>query len=249
MKQWFLDGGPKIGTVLTLDTPALPELVRIAGFDWAWIDGEHGAFDAVSAGRCAAILGSTVKSFVRVPDAAPATLKRFLDSGCDGIIVPHVNTRAEVDAIVRASLYPPAGMRSAGISRAQGYGAYFKQAITARGYAIIVQIETAEAVANVEEIIAARELDAVLIGPYDLSGSLGVMGDVSAKVVVEAIATVLAACKRASMPCGIFAGDGERARACVAQGFDFVGAGVDAMLLHEALKSVVTSVRSAVPKI
>lgn len=243
MRQWFLSGGRKIGTVLTLDNPHIAELVKIAGFDWAWIDGEHGAFDEKSAALASACLTSAVKSFVRVPDKSPATLKRFLDAGCDGIIVPHVNSRAEFDAIARASLFPPKGDRSVGIARAQGYGAYFSEAIKTRNYALIVQIETSAGVANVEEIAQAEDLDAILIGPYDLSGSLGMLGDVTAPPVVDAIARVLSVCKSAGMPCGIFAGSAARAAGYFAQGFDFVGAGVDSALLLGAYQDLAGALR------
>ena len=127
MRHWFLEGEPKIGTVITLENAAIAELVSIAGFDWAWIDGEHGALDERGAATAAAILAPTTKSFVRVPDKSPTTLKRFLDAGCDGIIVPHVNSRADCDAVLRAALFPPHGERSVGIARAQGYGAYFSE--------------------------------------------------------------------------------------------------------------------------
>lgn len=245
MRQWFLEGGQKLGTVLTLDNPHIAELVKIAGFDWAWIDGEHGAFDEKSAAVASACLGGSVKSFVRVPGKSPTTLKRFLDAGCDGIIVPQVNSRAEFDAIARASLFPPAGERSVGIARAQGFGAYFSQSITTRNYALIVQIETKAGVANVEEIAAAQDLDAVLIGPYDLSGSLGHLGEVSAPPVAAAIARVLCVCKAAGVPCGIFAGDAARARAYLSQGFDFVGAGVDSALLLGAYRDLLKAARES----
>lgn len=243
MRQWFLTGEPKIGTVLTLDHPSISELVKIAGFDWAWIDGEHGAYTETSAALASSCLGTGVKSFVRVPDKSPTTLKRYLDAGCDGIIVPHVNARAEFDAIARAALFPPKGERSVGISRAQGYGAYFAQSISSRNFALIVQIETRSGVDNVQEIVAAPDLDAVLIGPYDLSGSYGALGEVTSPVVTEAIARVLAACKAAGVPCGIFAADAARAAAYLAQGFNFVGAGVDAMLLLNAYQDVLTRTR------
>lgn len=244
MRQWFLEGGPKLGTVITLETPAIAEIIGLAGFDWAWIDGEHGAFDSRGAATAAAVLGPNVKSLVRVPDKSPSAIKRFLDAGCSGIIVPHVNSRAECDAILQAALFPPHGQRSAGIARAQGYGAYFSDSIRTRNYAVIVQIETAEGVHNVEEIAAVSGIDAVLIGPYDLSGSLGALGEVDAPIVTEAITRVLAVCKAAGMPCGIFAGDGQRAARAIAQGFDFVGAGIDTAMLLNAYRALIKQARA-----
>lgn len=243
MRHWFYEGAAKIGTIITLDTPAIAEAVKIAGYDWAWIDGEHGLVDPKGAALIGAILSPQVKSFVRVPDQSPATLKRFLDAGCDGVIVPHVDTRTQLDAIIASCLFPPKGRRSVGIARAQGYGAYLNEAISSRSFAIIAQIETDAGLANAEEIAAAPDLDAVLIGPYDLSGALGMPGDLDAPPVREAIARILAVCKGANLPCGIFAANPARARAALEQGFDFAGVGVDTALLVDAFKATLSGSR------
>lgn len=244
MKSWIASGIPKIGTVATLPNPAIAEIIASAGFDWVWIDGEHGGFDEINASTYCAVAGSGLKTFVRLPDKSATSIKRYLDIGCDGIILPQVNSRAEVKEICRSAIYPPKGERSVGIARSHGYGARFSDYISNRQYSIIIQIETADGVANIDDILQEEDVGAVIIGPYDLSGSLSVIGNVGAQVVVDAISTVLLACKRASKPCGIFAGNADIARSYAQQGFDIIGVGIDTMVLLNAFKALISQTRS-----
>src|ERR1700758_72739 len=124
IKTWAV-GAPKIGTLLSIDHPAVVEIARLAGFDWLWIDGEHGSFNEISAATACAVCASGPPTLVRLPDRSPTAIKRFLDIGCDGIILPQVSSALEVDEIARAALYPPRGERSVGIDRAQGDGTRF----------------------------------------------------------------------------------------------------------------------------
>jgi 2-keto-3-deoxy-L-rhamnonate aldolase RhmA len=236
--SWVRDQRPKIGTLLTVDHPAIIEVARLAGFDWLWIDAEHGSFTDVSAGIACAINSGGPPTFVRLPDHAPTTIKRFLDTGCDGIILPQVSTLAEVNEIARAALYPPRGERSIGIARAQGYGATFSEYLKNKNYAILVQIETAAGVRHASEIIAHDAVDAVLIGPYDLSGSFGIPGQIESPQVVDCIAEVLSLCKSAGKPCGIFAATQEKASAYAKAGFDLIAVGIDTTILLNAWTSI-----------
>ena len=236
--SWVRDQRPKIGTLLTVDHPAIIEVARLAGFDWLWIDAEHGSFTDVSAGIACAINSGGPPTFVRLPDHAPTTIKRFLDTGCDGIILPQVSTLAEVNEIARAALYPPRGERSIGIARAQGYGATFSEYLNNKNYAILVQIETAAGVRHASEIIAHDAVDAVLIGPYDLSGSFGIPGQIESPQVVDCIAEVLSLCKSAGKPCGIFAATQEKASAYAKAGFDLIAVGIDTTILLNAWTSI-----------
>ena len=240
IKSWSGSHPARLGTLLTVDNSAVLEVARHAGFDWLWIDAEHGQFDERAAAAACAILAGGPPAFVRLPDFAPTTIKRFLDSGCDGIILPAVSTIEDVHAIARAALYPPHGQRSVGIARAQGYGATFEACLREKQYSVIVQVETAAGVDNAEAILAHNAVDAVLLGPYDLSGSYGIPGQVDAPQVVNGIARVLSLCKRAGKPCGIFAATADKARAYAAQGFDMIAAGIDTTLLLNAYKSLLT---------
>src|SRR5215469_13550337 len=98
-KAWLQSGGTKLGTILTIDHPAIVEIASLAGFGWLWIDGEHGRFDEASAAIACAVGSRGAPMFVRLPDRSSTAIKRFLDTGCDGIIVPQISSVAEMDEI------------------------------------------------------------------------------------------------------------------------------------------------------
>ena len=214
------------------------EIARIAGFDWLWVDAEHGRFNEATAALCSAISAGGPPVFVRLPDHSPTTIKRYLDAGCDGIILPQVSTVEDVDSIARAALYPPRGQRSVGIARAQGYGARFAESIREQEYAILVQIETVAGVQNAKTIIGHPAVDGVIVGPYDLSGSFGIPGQIDAPEVTRAIAGVKSTADAAGKPCGIFAASAEKARAYAEAGFSLIGAGIDSNILLNAYKAM-----------
>jgi 2-keto-3-deoxy-L-rhamnonate aldolase RhmA len=237
VRAWLQSSGMKLGTIVTIDHPAIVEIAGLAEFDWLWIDGEHGRFNEVSAAIACAVNSGGTPTFVRLPDRSATAIKRFLDIGCDGIILPQVSTAAEVDEIARAALYPPRGERSVGIARAQGYGTRFEECLRTQDYAIVVQIETAAGVRNAEAIIGHAAVDAVVIGPYDLSGSFGIPGKIEAPEVVAGIASVQALCKKAGKPCGIFAAAAEKAKAYADAGFDLIAVGMDCSILLGGYKA------------
>src|SRR5947209_12932792 len=111
LKTWA-GSRPKLGILLTIDHPTIMDIARLAGFDWLWVDAEHGRFNEQSAALCSAICSGGPPVFVRLPDHHPTTIKRYLDAGCDGIILPQVSSLSEVEAIAQAALYPPRGQRS-----------------------------------------------------------------------------------------------------------------------------------------
>jgi 2-keto-3-deoxy-L-rhamnonate aldolase RhmA len=234
IRAWAANSPPKMGTILTVDHPAVVEIARLAGFDWLWIDAEHGSFNETSASLACAINSGGPPAFVRLPDRSSTAIKRFLDIGCDGIILPQVSTAAEVKQIARAALYPPRGQRSIGLARAQGYGARFSEYLQNKSYAIIVQIETVAGVKNARAIAENDAVDAVIIGPYDLSGSFGIPGQIDSRQVIDGIASVLAICKQAGKPCGIFAGTAEKARIYANMNFDLIAVGIDTTTLLSA---------------
>lgn len=238
VKAWLHSDGMKLGTIVTIDHPAIVEIAGLAGFDWLWIDGEHGRFNEVSAATACAVNAGGPPLFVRLPDRSATAIKRFLDIGCDGIILPQVSAVAEVDEIARAALYPPRGERSVGIARAQGYGTRFAECLRTQDYAIVVQIESAAGVSDAEAIVGHSAVDAVMIGPYDLSGSLGIPGEIEAPRVVEGIAKVKALAKKAGKPCGIFAATAEKAKVYARDGFDLIAVGMDCSVLLGGYKQI-----------
>jgi 2-keto-3-deoxy-L-rhamnonate aldolase RhmA len=236
LNAWVRERSPRFGTLLTIDNAATVEIARLAGFDWLWLDGEHGQFHEVSAAVACALCSGGPPAFVRLPDFSATAIKRYLETGCDAIILPAVSTLEDVEAIARAALYPPRGQRSVGIARAQGYGATFQEYLKTKSYSIVTQIETVAGVRNARAIVEHDAVDAVIVGPYDLSGSFGIPGQIDAAEVVAAIAEVRSMCGEAGKPCGIFAATAEKAREYAAQGFDLIAVGIDSSILLNAYR-------------
>jgi 2-keto-3-deoxy-L-rhamnonate aldolase RhmA len=243
VKKWLQSGQRKIGTILSIDHPSVVEIAGLAGFDWVWLDAEHGRFNEQSAATACAVIAGRLPTFVRLPDRSATVIKRFLDTGCDGIILPQVSSVADVDDIARVALYPPHGERSVGIARAQGYGTRFTECLERQDYAIVVQIETVAGVQNAEGIIRHTAVDAVIIGPYDLSGSFGIPGQVEAQQVVDGIKSVQRLCREYQKPCGIFAANAERARVYAQAGFDLIAVGIDCSVLMSSFISLQEAIK------
>jgi 2-dehydro-3-deoxyglucarate aldolase/4-hydroxy-2-oxoheptanedioate aldolase len=241
-----LRGGEVLhGTILSLAAPEAADLLAGAGFDWLFVDAEHGVMEPrdvllllqAVAGRCAAL--------VRVPALDEAWIKRALDAGADGIIVPQVSTAAEAERVVRFAHYPPRGTRGFGTARANRYGMSLAGQLdrAAATVTVVVQAETAGAVEQIESIAAVPGIDAVFVGPFDLSTSLGYPGEVDHPAVRVAIGRVASACTAAGVRIGIFAARAEGLRGRVAEGFTLLAAGVDTLLLGAAAEGLLLEAR------
>ncbi|MBV9282772.1 MAG: 2-dehydro-3-deoxyglucarate aldolase, partial [Chloroflexi bacterium] len=221
------------------------EVLSLSGLDLLFIDMEHGALDIAAAQDLVRATVGDCPSLVRVPENSALWIRKVLDIGCDGIIIPLVRTAAEARQAVRAARYPPRGERSAGIARAHGYGLRFG-AYVARAddeITVIVQVEHIAAVAVLDEILEVEGIDAILIGPYDLSGSMQRLGDVTHPDVQAAITTVRNRCQQRGMPVGIFVLDAREAAEELAQGADFLAVGTDASFLIAGAAAVVEAAR------
>jgi len=160
------------------------------------------------------------------------------DAGADGVIIPHVNTADEVCDIVRTCLYPPDGSRSVGLSRAQKYGLQFEEYMEDANQTIVIipQIEHIDGVQNIEEIVKVSGIAAIFIGPYDLSGSLGKLGEINDPQVQKNIAKIKDACTEVDLPVGIFSMDSETASSYVELGFTLITVGMDILFIGESAK-------------
>lgn len=179
-----------IGSWITLNHPSIAEIMSDAGFDWLCIDMEHSVTDYFEAQQLmVAIQSKGIKAFVRVGENNPRIIKRVLDAGADGIIVPSVNSKADALKAVNAVKYPPAGTRGVGLARAQAYGFGFEnyRDYKVKEITLIAQIEHISAIQELEDIIETEGIDGTFIGPYDLSGSLGKPGCFEAPDVREAL--------------------------------------------------------------
>ena len=169
-----------LGSWITLNNSSVAEIMADAGFDWLCIDLEHTTIDYNEAQQLIlAIQSKGLKAFVRVGENNPRIIKRVLDAGADGIIVPMVNSKQDALRAVDSVKYPPKGKRGVGLSRAQGYGFNFEKYRDqiSKKIILIAQIEHIDAVNNLKEIIETDGIDGTFIGPYDLSGSLGKPGE------------------------------------------------------------------------
>ena len=205
-----------------------------------FVDGEHGPF---SVGDLAAALQAVppeVACVVRVPVGDEAPIKQTLDLGATGVIVPQVNSAEHAEQIVRWSRYAPLGSRGVGLARAHGYGARFAEYLESANdrVSVIVQAEHIDAVNNIDAIAAVEGVDAVLLGPYDLSASMNKMGQVDDPDVVAAIDRVIEACKSAGKPIGMFGVSADALRPYLARGCTLICASLDALLLGNAARRI-----------
>lgn len=239
------DDSPRAGILLSLPSPETVEICIQAGFDWLFIDMEHGLLDFASVQRMVQAAAGRVSCLVRVAANDPAWIGKALDTGADGLIFPHVNSAAEAAACVRAALYAPRGGRSIGVARSQGYGAGIREDLaSANGrVTLIAQAEHIDAVRAIDSILEVPGLDAVFVGPLDLSASLGIPGCTEDARVQDAIGAILAAARAKKIPAGIFAPGAAAARAAMARGFAYVAAGTDGAILAEAARALVNGIR------
>ncbi len=222
-----------IGTLLSISAPQVAELIAMSGFDWVFIDMEHSAMSLESVQNAIQIMEKKILTLVRVPANDEIWIKRVLDTGCDGIIVPMVNSADEARKVVQASKYPVEGRRSVGLARAHKYGAAFKDYIenANKDLVIMIQCEHKEAVKNFDEILKVEGIDSVFIGPYDLSASMGLTGQIAHPDVMASIGSIKDKCREAGMPYGIYSSDTDDMISEIRTGCKFLLTGVDSNML------------------
>jgi 2-keto-3-deoxy-L-rhamnonate aldolase RhmA len=209
VKRLLQNGGTAIGTMITdARTPTVTVVLANAGFDFFILDAEHGSYsmetinDFMVMARLAGIA-----PFVRVPDDAYPWMARVLDAGALGLMVPRVKSREQVQRIAQAVRYPPVGERGMAAGRAntlfRGMKLTEYAPLANEAIFLILQIETKEAIDDIEDLLSVPGVDAALVGPNDLSMSLGVAGDGEPPAVTEAIQKVVDAAKKNNIPSGI----------------------------------------------
>lgn len=235
-----------VGTIIGLNSPQAAEILSDTGFDWLFIDAEHGAHDPLAVESLIQATGDRTPCLVRIPVHEETWVEKMLDVGASGIIAPQVNTVAQAKEVVSYAKYPPQGERGVGVARAQRYGTAFESYVAQANDSLltVIQIEHKDAVANVRELAAVEGVDVLFIGPYDLSTSMGIPGQVQDPAVQEAIAEVLAVCREAGKVPGIFGMKPDAVSRYVEMGFTLVGIGVDALFLSQAASQALKEVRS-----
>ena len=243
-KERIRSGEPALGTLITVGAPAIAEALSNTGLDWLFIDLEHGSLGLEAAEDTIRAAHSGCSTMVRVPENSPVWLHKALDLGCDGVIVPMVCSEAEALHAVEHSLYPPKGRRSVGVARAHDYGLNFGEYVANANerISVIVQIEHVDGVRNLDPILAVPGIDGVLIGPYDLSGSMGLLGQVDHPEVRNAMATIRTTCARHDIPFGLFVRDAGGIEAALASGVNFLAVGTDLSLMCDSVHAVIEAV-------
>ncbi len=234
------------GTIVTLGSPAAAERLVESGFDWLFVDGEHAPLDSARIQGILQAVGGRCPCLVRVPASDEVWIKQALDVGADGVIVPRIRGADEARRVVAWCRYPPEGTRSVGVGRAHGYGARFGEYLARANeeVAVVLQIEHADAVAAIEDIAAVSGVDALFVGPYDLSGSMGVPGAVSDPRIVDAIERIADVCRAKGVPAGIFGMDAEAAKPWIARGYTLIAVGIDTVFLGTAAEAALKSLKS-----
>lgn len=243
LRQRALAGEILAGTWLNLGSSLTAEIAGQAGFDWVLIDLEHGAGDHASLlHQLQALEAYPATGIVRIAWNEVSQFKRSLDLGPGGIMVPYVRSAAEARQAVAAMRYPPDGMR--GVARfhraagfSQNFDAYFAEANA--NLLTIVQIETADAVAQVEEIAAVEGADVLFVGPLDLSVSLGIPQQYGHPDFRAAIHRVVAAARQAGKAAGILLPAVEQIVATVEDGFTFIAVGSDGGVVASGMRNIV----------
>lgn len=236
-----------IGSWITLGHPSIAEIMVNAGFDWLTIDMEHSAITLPQAQQLIQVIElSGITPLVRVGENNHTLIKRVMDAGAHGVIVPMVNCKDDAINAVNAVKYPPIGTRGVGLARAQGYGLEFEKyrEWVNKESIVIVQIEHIEAVNNLEEILDVDGVDGSIIGPYDLSGSLGYPGEFDRQEVKQALLRYEDICKKMNKPMGfhVVQPDSEIAISYKGKGYVFLAVGIDMLYLGIKSRDVIKQI-------
>lgn len=238
-----------IGSWVTLGHPSIAEIMAAAGFDWLVLDMEHSVLELGEVQAIIQVLDAKqCPAIVRLTSNHPDQIKRVMDAGATGVMVPMIKSAADAKAAVDGVYYPPRGQRGVGLARAQGYGNSFQayRQWLEENAVIVAMIEHVDAVRNIDDILAVPGIDAYIIGPYDLSGSMGRPGDLNHPDVQTAIAQVLEAGRRAGKPGGIHViePDLEALQQRIQAGFNFLGYGLDIRILDAICRTHLQNIRA-----
>lgn len=242
-----------IGSWIMMQDSVAIDVMSLAGFEWLVVDMEHTSIDLNQVENLIrTIQANNIKALVRVNKNEEVIIKRVLDIGADGIIVPMVCSKNDALQALSYAKYPPEGKRGVGLYRASEYGTKFKdyKKWVNDELVIIVQIEHINAVNNIDEILSVNGIDGILIGPYDLSGSLGFPGDYNRLNVKEAIKKIINKCKEYKIPSGfhVVDTDPEELILKIEQGCKFLAYGIDYMFLRDSTKGGMSQIKKILDK-
>lgn len=240
IRKKLASGEASIGSWMQLPSSSVAEIMGASNFDWVAVDLEHGNFSySQITDICRALeLGGTVP-LARIADTSAATCKNLLDAGFAGLIAADIQDAAQIQQVVKDSCWPPAGTRGVGFSRANLYGARFERYKEQAQMPLIVpMIESSNGVENLNEILGVPGLDAVFVGPYDLSASLGDVANFQSKIFEASMSAIFEGCKKAAVPVGmhVVAPDQDALQARIRDGYQFIAFSIDAVFLQSSAK-------------
>jgi len=235
MRESLRSGEAVVGTWVSLADPAVAELLA-PDFEFVVLDTEHTPNTLETVANCARAVDAAPGDALPIARVAwndPVRIKRILDLGLGGVMVPMVETPDEAEAAVAACRYPPEGIRGMAAARAHDYGRSFDEYVERANDDVltILQVETEEGLSNVEEIAAVDGVDALFVGPADLSANLGVLGEWESDAFVDGVERIVTAAQDAGTPVGTLGVDVDQLRAFDSFDYDYVIAGVDAAML------------------
>lgn len=227
-----------LGSWLNFPSLETAEIMSKSGFQFLVVDAEHGPVSTENIQKLIMVIeGYKVFPFVRVEKNNPVIIKKVLDMGCYGVIVPMINSLKDAKKAVDSVYYSTRGKRGVGLSRAQGYGLEFQRYNKWHkdNIVLIAQIEHREAIDNLEEILSLKEIDATIVGPYDLSASLGYPGEFDRKEVKNALSRYETISKQYSKPYGyhIVHPDKHILKEKLRKGYTFIAYGIDEIFLAQ----------------
>jgi 2-dehydro-3-deoxyglucarate aldolase len=238
-----------LGSWITLGNTSIAEIMAKAGFEWLVIDMEHSVITLDIAQQLIQVIeGCGAVPLVRVGENDATVIKRVMDAGAYGVIVPMVNTKKQAEAAVNAVKYPPVGTRGVGLARAQGYGSTFEEyrSWVNKESIVIVQIEHIDAVNNLESILIDG-IDGCIIGPYDLSASLGIPGNFTHPDVLAALKKVEKTCRERKVTLGmhVIQPDYKLALESISKGYNFIAFSLDILFLGNTCREQMTKLRKS----
>jgi len=238
-----------IGSWLTIPHQAIVEILGSAGFEWLTIDIEHSPISIETVMNLIGhIQGNGMQALVRVSKNEEVVIKRVLDAGADGIIIPMINSKEDAIKAVNYVKYPPQGKRGVGLNRAQKYGTAFKtyKDWVQNEVVIIAQIEHIEAVNNLDEILAVRDIDGIIVGPYDLSASMGYPGEYERGDVKEALNKINEITKKSNKPLGFHVIDSNHSTTIekIKKGYSFLAFSLDFFFLGDKARNEMKLLKS-----
>lgn len=249
LKSKLTQSAVTIGSWITLGHTAIAEIMATAGFDWLVLDMEHSVLELNEIQSIIQVLDARqCPAIVRLTSNHPDQIKRVMDAGATGIMVPMIKSAADAKAAIDAVYYPPRGQRGVGLARAQGFGASFPayQQWLEHNAVIVAMIEHIDAVNAIDSILSVPGIDAYIIGPYDLSGSMGRPGEINHPDVQTAITRILEAGQRAQKPGGIHViePDPEALQQRIESGFNFLGYSLDIRILDSICRNHLQLIRT-----